>query len=365
MSAHEPSSASWPSANTYSDSEYYSSTDEALATLQPPPDKVTDRYGWQVKAESSISPHEAKLRQKESKVERKRELKWISMLRTMRKKGRWPSRSKMESRVMKGIPDAVRGDAWRYILDRNHVKLSETRPSLDELFNQAVPPHDYVIRVDLPRTMPGVIMFAAERVRNSLYRVLRAYSNYDAELGYFQGFSFLAALFLAYMEETEAFWTFCRLMKGGPHPLRGFYQRDFHHLRRLNIVWRRLLKKKFPKVDKGFTRAGIEEMVYTPSWFLTAFINMNMTPGLRLRLFDRFICFGTRALLSFGLVIVSLHEKKLCKGEMEVIIPILQDPMKDGLFAEWRVVIKMFDKVFLSKDQYRKMFRKANVKYFP
>ena len=39
-----------------------------------------------------------------------------------------------------------------------------------------------------------------------LRRVLRAYSFYDEEVGYCQGMNFIAAMFITYMSEEEAFW---------------------------------------------------------------------------------------------------------------------------------------------------------------
>jgi len=40
----------------------------------------------------------------------------------------------------------------------------------------------------------------------SLRRVLRAYSIYDCEVGYCQGMNFIAAMFLTYVSEEDAFW---------------------------------------------------------------------------------------------------------------------------------------------------------------
>ena len=40
----------------------------------------------------------------------------------------------------------------------------------------------------------------------SLRRVLRAYNIYDSDVGYCQGMNFIAAMFITYMSEEEAFW---------------------------------------------------------------------------------------------------------------------------------------------------------------
>jgi hypothetical protein len=213
--------------------------------------------------------------------------------------------------------------------------------------------------------MPGVAMFTQESVRESLYRILRAYSNVDPELGYFQGMAFSAALLLAYMTEHRAFWAFYHIMKGKRHMAREMYLREFEGLKKLNVVWAFLFKKKFPKVYQAVKALNIDEMLYTPSWFLAAFLNLDFPPPLRLRIMDRYVAFGTRAILSLGLAIVSLLRKELTTGTMEVVLPLLQNPGHGEPLKDWRNIIAAWDKFFLSKKEYDQTFPKAGVEYIP
>jgi hypothetical protein len=48
-------------------------------------------------------------------------------------------------------------------------------------------------------------MLTKNSVRESLYRVLRAFALADKELGYFQGMAFPASILIWYMDETRAF----------------------------------------------------------------------------------------------------------------------------------------------------------------
>ena len=65
-----------------------------------------------------------------------------------------------------------------------------------------------VIDKDLARTFPKHSIFNknSEIGQKGLQQVLRAYAVYDREVGYCQGMGFLAALFLMYMTEEDAFW---------------------------------------------------------------------------------------------------------------------------------------------------------------
>ena len=61
--------------------------------------------------------------------------------------------------------------------------------------------------------------------QKALLNVLRAYSVYDAELGYVQGMAFLAGFLLFYMSEEQTFWSMVAVLKGAKHrPLRGIFE---------------------------------------------------------------------------------------------------------------------------------------------
>jgi hypothetical protein len=301
--------------------------------------------------------------------EREREVKWLAMLGSDRpgsthfKTFRKTHRAVFERRVMKGIPDSMRSRAWLLILDKaweTHPK----RPSVNHFFKTGVPPCDAVIHADIPRTMPHVEMFSLLSVRESLYRVLRAYSNADAELGYYQGMAFPAAMLLSYMPEPHAFWAFYHLMNGQGHTLRTYYVHDFVNLKQLNKVWDLMIQVRYKAIHKNLHTLDIDPMVYTPSWFLTGFLNIGFPPVFRLRAFDRVVAFGTRALLSLGLAVVSLLKKELATPDMEVIIPLLQNPYRGKRLQDWHNIVEKWDKLFLTKAELAKFFKKAGVKEF-
>jgi hypothetical protein len=212
--------------------------------------------------------------------------------------------------------------------------------------------------------MPKVQMFTQHNVRVSLYRLLRAYSNADKELSYFQGMAFPAALLLAYMPEERAFWALWFLMHSSKHRLRDYYLDGFAALKELNRVWEVVLQNRYPKIYANFTRLRIESITYTTSWFLTAFLNIDFPVVLRLRIFDRYCAFGPRALLSLGLACVSLLKKELMGSEMEKIIPLLQNPNRGRRLQDWRAVITKWDKLFISRIDYSKYFKRAGVEEF-
>lgn len=64
--------------------------------------------------------------------------------------------------------------------------------------------------------------------QDALYKVSRAYSVYDTEIGYCQGLSFIAATLLLHMPEEEAYVLLVAIMYD--YGLRELYKQNFENL---------------------------------------------------------------------------------------------------------------------------------------
>ncbi|KAK1746834.1 TBC domain-containing protein [Skeletonema marinoi] len=62
--------------------------------------------------------------------------------------------------------------------------------------------------------------------RRELRRVLRAYSQFDPEVGYCQGMNYIVATFLSFLSEEEAFWLLVVVMNEEPYNLRELFSED-------------------------------------------------------------------------------------------------------------------------------------------
>lgn len=68
--------------------------------------------------------------------------------------------------------------------------------------------------LDIPRTFPDHPRFGVNGTdRDLLFNVLRAYANFNPDIGYTQGMSFIAAVLLMHMNEETAFWVFVQMLK--------------------------------------------------------------------------------------------------------------------------------------------------------
>lgn len=335
------------------------------STLVPPPSPKIDRYGWIISGDQVISDQEKKLRAKESKLELKRVDEWMAMYNN------WSyysakGRDKVKEFIRHGIPDSCRELAWKIILHPEVMNpLENNQVDLDSLIAKGPTPAWTTIEADLKRTMPNCPMFYSDKVLNSLRRILKAYSMVDTELGYTQGMSFIAAVLLLYLDENTAYNCFAKFLMGERIQWRNYFLPDFPRYYLLVKIWHVALKDKYPKVFQHFQAINAEPLIYTPSWFLTGFLNMDFPPVVRLHIFDCWIEFGSKALLSFALVIVSRNKKSFATDPFEILLPNLQNPTALSTMNDWRYLLKKYDKLWVDEKTFVHYCKLANVEVFP
>jgi len=107
--------------------------------------------------------------------------------------------------VQYGIPKHIRSSAWLLLAKVNELKAAHPKGLYEELSTK---PSDweYVIEKDVSRTFGDEPFFKDHEYKagDKLNRILRAYANYDTELGYTQGMNSIAGLVLMVMSRYEA-----------------------------------------------------------------------------------------------------------------------------------------------------------------
>lgn len=92
-------------------------------------------------------------------------------------------------------PTHMRGTVWKALSSANALHLE---PLYRQLKNEPSP-YQKLIQRDVSRTFPNSDMFGQESGQRALERVLRAYSLYDADVGYCQGLAFLVGPLLLHV----------------------------------------------------------------------------------------------------------------------------------------------------------------------
>lgn len=217
--SHESHEESPPSP-TPSTSTTTTSSPPPSHSIQIPLEKqqsVKDRYGFLL-PQDSIELHRSN-EQKKQLVEKETERakKWIKM------KNNWEHTithhsEKLRQRLRKGIPDSLRCDIW---LKLSHVNdLKRVYPNRFLLQQPADVPELTIdeIERDINRTFPTHDFFENgsgihHHGQESLRRILQSYASFDPETGYCQGMGFIAAMFLIYMVEEDAFYALLALLQ--------------------------------------------------------------------------------------------------------------------------------------------------------
>ncbi|GLH09828.1 Uncharacterized protein GBIM_14871 [Gryllus bimaculatus] len=231
---------------------------------------VTDRHGF---IHDKRLPSKVDSEKRQIQVEMERVKKWLKMLHT------WETAvntEKMRRRLYKGLPDSVRGQVWRQLLQLDNV-MKEQKGKYQEMLLLAYrwSPDIRQIDLDVNRTYRDHIMFR-ERYgiqQQALFNVLSAYSVYNLDIGYCQGMSQIAALLLMYMNEEDAFWALSVLIADKKYSMHGFYIPGFPKLLRYQEHHDKIMNKFLPKLKKHLDRNGVDTGIYTLKWFFQCFLD--------------------------------------------------------------------------------------------
>ncbi|KAK9711025.1 hypothetical protein K7432_008073 [Basidiobolus ranarum] len=210
------------------------------------------------------------------------------------------NRNKVTDKIYQGIPEYYRGKMWQ--------SMSQSKTTyLDTLYSQLLTessPFEADILLDLPRTFPRIEMFKRKsgEGQTRLFNVLKAYSVYDPEIGYAQGFGYIVAVLLLHMSESEAFCVFVRLMQS--HNLREMFMPDLQNLECRVYQFRCLLAAHFPKLVHHLDAYNVRTPMYTTPWFLTLFTNV-LPQSIIFRLLDVMLLEGiTVTVIRMGLALM-------------------------------------------------------------
>ncbi|MEQ2160537.1 hypothetical protein GOODEAATRI_000225 [Goodea atripinnis] len=230
--------------------------------------------------------------------------------------------SKVKLQCQKGIPASLRAKCWpllcgatdRMAQNKKLYEFLDSQPGLQSWVD--------IIERDLDRQFPFHEMFLSKdgHGQRGLFRVLKAYTQFQPEEGYCQAQGPVAAVLLMNMPAEEAFWCLVQISE---QYLPGYYSPLLEGVLFDAAILSWVLKKMCPAIHKHLQQHGVEPLMFATDWLMCLFTR-HLPFNTLLRVWDLFFCYGVKVLLQVAVVLVRCvlgraEQRKQCAGQMETL----------------------------------------------
>lgn len=158
--------------------------------------------------------------------------------------------------------------------------------------------------------------------QDTLCNVLCAYANFDPDIGYCQGMSFVCGHLVYYLNEEDAFWVLVSLVK--TYEMGDMYRPGLPLLTTLLYKLDRLIQIYMPNLFLHFESLGVQTVMYASEWFSTIFA-YSFEFSMAARIWDVFFVEGVNYLLNLALAILKIAEPHILKLNFEETILYLKE----------------------------------------
>ena len=193
-----------------------------------------------------------------------------------------------------------------------------------------------------------------DETKKNLIDILCGVSQFS---NYYQGMQYIVLFMMELYGEEEAFYLFLSMLLNTEYSL--LFEKDLQKLKIFFYVFKRILSLFEPELNSYLNMNNMKADLFLPPWFITLFAGTHHflrkkednTPTI-LRVFDYFILFGWKSMMSIGCALLHLYERHIMKLDYEGLMRfLLNDILKMDFFLNKNIGIieKCMDEFKISK----------------
>eukprot|EP01117_Protostelium_nocturnum_P009137 TRINITY_DN3271_c0_g1_i7.p1 TRINITY_DN3271_c0_g1~~TRINITY_DN3271_c0_g1_i7.p1 ORF type:complete len:664 (-),score=127.94 TRINITY_DN3271_c0_g1_i7:244-2235(-) len=234
-------------------------------------------------------------------------------------------RAQFSSMVRKGIPPKYRPLFWKIFSGTNKA-LKENQGVYQQILeSNANKESTAVLQIekDICRTFASSI---GSFSRDSLKRVLVAYSWKNPKVGYCQAMNFIVAGLLIFMGEEEAFWLLASVVE---RLLPDYFNENVTGSRVDAVILNKYMRKRLPKLHKHFEKMNFNILIICAQWLMCLYIT-SVPNETAFRMWDVIFYLGPKTIFEVALSIMKIYEKQLLSisDETEIGIFVTEEVSK-------------------------------------
>jgi len=236
-----------------------------------------------------------------------------------------PDPQRLSQSLKQGIPDNLRKEIWLHLTNARSFKSPEL---FSRLLHTSEPEIAVNITKDLKRTFP----YMQDSDQVLLHHILSVYSQFDYQVGYCQGMSFVAGTLLLVIQDEElAFWAFVFLMYD--YDWRAVYLPGTPKLNDLQMSLNRKLEASLLDVVKHFEANDVQTVMMSQH-FLTL-LAYKAKHRFSVRVMDLVLVQGGDVIVKVLYNMIKMKRSRILKLFGEYLFRFLMEKMIDECYEEY------------------------------